>query len=79
MNTFGNKKGKKTIIKYFQLFFKYFKRKERSHLRNENVTRLDDCDELGLIINYLFSKYFVTTPEPGARLVFTHGLTWCNI
>lgn len=25
---------------------------------------------------YLWSKYFVTTPEPGARLVFTHGLTW---
>lgn len=25
---------------------------------------------------YLWSKYFVTTPEPGARLVFIHGLTW---
>lgn len=27
------------------------------------------------IKKYLWSKYFVTTPEPGARLVFTHGLT----
>lgn len=24
---------------------------------------------------YLLSKYLVTTPEPGARLVLTHGLT----
>jgi hypothetical protein len=25
---------------------------------------------------YLWSRYFVTTPEPGARLVLTQGLTW---
>lgn len=25
---------------------------------------------------YLCNKYLVTTPDPGARLVFTHGFTW---
>ena len=28
---------------------------------------------------YLWSKYFMTTPDPGARLVFTHGLTWKQV
>lgn len=30
-------------------------------------------------IKYLLSKYFVTTPEPGARLVFTQGFTWWTV
>jgi len=31
--------------------------------------------ELDNNTTYLFNKYFVTTPEPGARLVFIQGLT----
>ena len=32
-------------------------------------------EELDKNTTYLFNKYFVTTPEPGARLVFIQGLT----
>lgn len=38
--------------------------KKKLHLRNYK--------------EYLWSKYFVTTPEPGARLVLTHGLIWIS-
>lgn len=30
-------------------------------------------------MKYLWSRYLVTTPEPGARLVFTQGLTWQTV